>query len=93
VRRVRGKSVVGQRLEGVRVGKAAKARRLRRSWGQSWWKLGVKIRCGGELRGGNIANASGLRIYPLSLEYEGRTQFYRCARSYGIIGGGWQAYL
>ena len=32
VRRVRGESVIGQRLERVRVGKA---RRLRRRWGQS----------------------------------------------------------
>ncbi len=33
VRRVRGESVVEQRLEWVRVGKA---RRLRRRWGQNW---------------------------------------------------------
>ena len=39
------------------------------------------------LRGGKNANALSLRIKPLSLEHEGRTQFCRCARSCGIIGG------
>ena len=48
VRRVRGESVVGQRLEWVRVGKA---RRLQRRWGQSWLRLGMKVRCGGGHRG------------------------------------------
>ena len=40
------------------------------------------------LRGGKNANALSLRIKPLSLEHQGRTQFYRCVRSNGIIGGG-----
>ena len=83
VRRVRGESVVGKRLERVRVGKA---RGLQRRWGQSWLRLGGRRVMG--LRGGKNANALSLRIKPLSLEHEGRTQFYRCARSYGIIGGG-----
>ncbi len=48
MRRVRGESVVGQRLEWVRVGKA---RRLQRRWGQSGLRLGVKVRCGGGNRG------------------------------------------
>ena len=88
VRRVRGESVIGQRLERVRVGKA---RGLQRRWGQSWLRLGGRRVMG--LRGGKNANALSLRIKPLSLEHEGRTQFYRCARSCGIIGGGCQAYL
>ena len=82
VRRVRGESVIGQRLERVRVGKA---RGLQRRWGQSWLRLGGRRVMG--LRGGKNANALSLRIKPLSLEHEGRTQFYRCARSCGIIGG------
>ena len=94
VRRVRGESVIGQRLERVRVGKA---RRLRRRWGQSGLRLWVsqrqrqrqRVRVGRlmGLRGGKNANALSLRIKPLSLEHEGRTQFCRCARSCGIIGG------
>ncbi len=48
VRRVRGESVVGQRLEWVRVGKV---RGLQRRWGQRWLRLGVKVRCGGGHRG------------------------------------------
>ena len=83
VRRVRGESVIGQRLERVKVGKA---RGLQRRWGQSRWKLGVRKVKG--LRGGKNANAWSLRIKPLSLEHQGRTQFYRCVRSNGIIGGG-----
>lgn len=39
------------------------------------------------LRGGKNANALSLRIYPLSLEHEGRSLIFRCARSCGIIGG------
>jgi hypothetical protein len=39
------------------------------------------------LRGGKNANALSLRIKSLSLEHEGRTLFYRRARSCGIIGG------
>ncbi len=38
MRRVKGESVVGQRLERVRVGKA---RRLRRRWGHCWLRLWV----------------------------------------------------
>ena len=82
VRRVRGESVVGQRLEWVRVGKA---RGLQRRWGQSRWKLGVRKVKG--LRGGKNANAWSLRIKPLSLEHDEHTLFCRCARSNGIIGG------
>ena len=82
MRRVRGESVVGQRLEWVRVGKA---RGLQRRWGQSWLRLGVRRVKG--LRGGKNANAWSLRIKPLSLEHQGRT-FCWCVRSNGIIGGG-----
>ncbi len=83
VRRVRGERFVGKRLEGIRLGKA---RGLRR-WGQGWLRLGVKMRCGSVLRVGNVANARCWGINPLSLEHEGRTQLYRCVRSFGIIGG------
>ncbi len=38
------------------------------------------------LREGNVANARCWGITPLSLEQEGRTQFW-CARSLSIIGG------
>ena len=48
VRRVRGESVVGQWLEWVRVGKA---RGLQRRWGQSWLRIGAKVRCGSGHRG------------------------------------------
>ena len=43
VRRVRGKSVVGQRLEWVRVGKA---RGLQRRWGQSWLSIIMHVGTG-----------------------------------------------
>ena len=59
---------------------------LQRRWGQSGLRLGGRRVMG--LRGGKNANALSLRIKPLSLEHEGRTRFYRCARSCGIIGGG-----
>ncbi len=63
-----------------------KARGLQKRWGQSRWKLGVRKVKG--LREGKNANAWSLRIKPPSLEHQGRTQFYRCVRSNGIIGGG-----
>ena len=56
--------------------------------GKDEFMVGMKVRKVMGLRGGKNANALSLRIKPLSLEHEGRTQFYRCARSYGIIGGG-----
>jgi hypothetical protein len=39
------------------------------------------------LRKGNIANAMCWGITPLSLEHEGRSSIFYCARSFGIIGG------
>jgi hypothetical protein len=54
VRRVRGESVVGERLEGIRVGKARKLRRWEqiwlRRWEQIWLRRGYERRCGGALR-------------------------------------------
>ncbi len=38
---------MGERLEGIRVGKARKLRR----WGQRWLRRGDEMRCGGALRG------------------------------------------
>jgi hypothetical protein len=49
--------------------------------------LGMRVRRLMGLREGNIANASCWGINPLSLEHDGRTPFYRCTRSNGIIGG------
>ena len=49
--------------------------------------VGIRVGRVMGLRGGKNANALSLRIKPLSLEHEGRTQFCRCARSCGIIGG------
>jgi hypothetical protein len=40
-------------------------------------------------REGNIANAMCWGINPLSLEHEGRSSIFYCARSFGIIGGIW----
>ncbi len=39
------------------------------------------------LRKGNIANAMCWGMNPLSLEHEGRSSIFYCARSFGIIGG------
>jgi hypothetical protein len=45
VRRVRGKSVVGERLEGIRVDKARKLR----TKGQRWLRRGFEMRFEGAL--------------------------------------------
>jgi hypothetical protein len=47
VKGVRRESVVGERLEGIMVGKARKMRR----WGQRRLRRGVEMRFGGALRG------------------------------------------
>ncbi len=39
------------------------------------------------LRKGNITNAMCWGINPLSLEHEGRSSVFYCARSFGIMGG------
>jgi hypothetical protein len=39
------------------------------------------------LRVGNITNAMCWEINPLSLEHEGRSSIFYCARTFGIIGG------
>ncbi len=54
--------------------------------GKDEFRVEMRVRRVMGLRIGKSANAFNLRIYPLSLEHEGPTQFYRCARSCGIIG-------
>jgi hypothetical protein len=73
VKRVRGESVVGHRLEGVRVGKA---RRLRRSWGQSLWRLGVKMKCGGGLRVKKASPNSKCITKPYNIYYSSTLKLY-----------------
>jgi hypothetical protein len=51
-------------------------------------KRGLRVRV--TLKGcgrGNIANAICCGMMPLSLEHDGRILIFRCARSFGIIGG------
>jgi hypothetical protein len=48
--------------------------------------LGLRVKRLMGLREDNVANARCWGITPLSLEHEGRTQFCRCTRSFGIIG-------
>ncbi len=55
--------------------------------GKDGFRMEMRVRRVMGLRVGKSTNAFNLRIHPLSLEHQGRTQFYRCARSYGIIEG------
>jgi hypothetical protein len=56
-----------------------------------WWPdkcwLGLRAMTMMWLRKGNIANVMCWGITPLSLEHEGRSSIFYCARSFGIIGG------
>jgi hypothetical protein len=49
--------------------------------------LGLKVKRLMGIREGNVTSARCWGVNPLSLEHEERTQFCRCTRSFGIIGG------
>ena len=86
VRRVRGESVVGQRLEWVRVGKA---RGLQRRWGQSWLRFRGKVRCGGGNRvkiGRRVCVRSRRSV---AVVREGRDEFMVGMRVRRVMGLRW----